>query len=81
VDKSLNYERRYKKWTKEEIFFLKCYYGILTCREIAKALKRTPLAIRLQAYKLGLSSDIPRGRKPILLKMLYRNVLSKINKS
>ena len=81
MDKSFSYERRYKKWTKEEIFFLKSYYGILPVKEIAKALKRTPLAVRQKANKLGLSSDIPRGRKPILLKMLYRNLLSKINKS
>jgi len=57
-----------KKWTKEEIFILKQYYGVIHYTEIAKILNRSPNAVKVKAHKLKLKSDLPRGRKPLLLK-------------
>ncbi len=55
-------------WLKEEIYILKQYYGILPVVEIAKMLNRSVYSIYSKANRIGLKSDLPRGRKPKLLK-------------
>jgi len=70
--------RWYRRWTKEELFVLRSYYGILPVEEIAKILNRTVTAIYMKAYRLKLKSDIPRGRKPFLLNSQNRKVLGKV---
>jgi len=55
-------------WTKEEIYILKQYYGILSAKKIAKMLDRSLYAVYSKAKRLGLKSDYPRGKIPKLLK-------------
>jgi len=62
--------RRYKKWTKEEIEILKAYYGLYPAKIIAKILGRSAIAIYVKAHKLKLKSDYPKGKIPKLLKEL-----------
>jgi len=61
-----------RRWTKDEIFILKTYYGILSASEIAKMLDRTVYSVYHKAQELGLKSDYPRGRKPKFIKINYR---------
>ena len=55
-----------KKWTKQEIKYLKRYYPRYGATHCAKYLQRTPESIRKQANKLDITSGIPHGYVPLL---------------
>jgi len=66
-----------RPWTREEIEFLREYYGKIPAREIAEKLGRTPGAVRAKARVLGLSElrARPWTREEIeTLKRLYGEV-------
>ena len=65
-------KRSNKRWTDEEIAFMKDYYGILPPKEIARLLGRSYNAVRNKAVELGLTKNCDWTDKEIsLLKALY----------
>ncbi|RLC78613.1 MAG: hypothetical protein DRI61_09580 [Chloroflexi bacterium] len=65
-------KRSNKRWTDEEIAFMKDYYGILSPKEIARRLGRSYNAVRNKAVELGLTKSLDWTDKEIaLLKALY----------
>jgi len=65
-------KRQYKRWTKEEEFILKQYYGLIPIREIMKIINRSERAIVEKANRMNLKSKI-RGRYPKFLKYINSN--------
>jgi len=55
-----------KRWTKQEIKYLKTYYPKYGETHCAKHLKRTPESIRKKANDLDIISGIPNGYVPLL---------------
>lgn len=53
--------RDYEEWTPEEEWFLREGAGILTRKELAAALNRTPDAVHRRLYDLGIHSYRQRG--------------------
>ena len=65
-------KRSRKRWTDEEIAFMKDYYGVLPPKEIARLLGRSYNAVRNKAVELGLTKSLDWTDKEIaLLKALY----------
>jgi len=50
--------KTYKKWTQQEINYLKRNYGKILAIEIAKKLRRSETEVRRKAIKLNLKSDL-----------------------
>jgi hypothetical protein len=48
-------------WTNKEIEFLKEHYGKTNFRLICQRLKRSEKAVRMQAYRLGLTEKVLHG--------------------
>lgn len=72
-------DRRFKRWSEEEIKILKALYGKIPAYEIAKILNRPLGGVYYKANKLKLKSklrgsNIPRILKPFIHK-IYENYI------
>ena len=72
-------DRRFKRWSEEEIKILKALYGKIPAHEIAKILNRPIYGVYYKANKLKLrskirGSNIPKILKPFIHK-IYENYL------
>ena len=63
-------ERANKKWTEDELRLLKLHYGLIPTAVLAELLGRTPKAIRMKAYKLGIKAKF--NSFPKYIKVKYR---------
>ena len=67
-----------KRWTREDISFLKERFGTMTIEDIADALERTPMSVRLYIHRHKL---VPAGQKTVkrnilveLLRLRFRHL-------
>ena len=51
-------------WDNKEINYLKGNYRKISVKEIVKVLNRTPNAIRIKAFKIGISTDYKGENNP-----------------
>ena len=66
--------RRFKRWSEEEIEILKSLYGKIPAHEIAKILNRPIYGVYYKANKLKLKSKLHGSNIPQLLKPFIHKI-------
>lgn len=68
----------HKRWTQEDVDFISSHFGLMTIEDMAFALERTPMSIRMYIHQHRL---IPAGQKTVkrnilveLLKLRFRHL-------